>query len=368
MRIGTSSDDVRRRNLSAVLTLVHRHRAVTRAELTRRTGLSRSTVKDLVAELVDAGLVEESTPTGGSAVGVGRPSAVVRTCRRVLAVSVNPEIDAITVALVALGGAVLEVRRIPTPAIPSAADMVRVAAATVGALRGSLPPGSAVSAIGLAVPGLVHAPGSTVQLAPHLGWHDEKVGDMLRAATELPVFAANDANVGAVAEHLFGGHPHADHMVYVNGGASGIGAGFVVAGELLEGADGYAGELGHTYVGGTKVCHCGAIGCLETEVTQSDSHTSLDEQARRLGIALGGAINVMNPRLIVLGGFLRAFPERAADALHAAVARHSMAGPRAAVRIVAASLGSETLMIGAAELAFGPLLADPAGYRQAATG
>ncbi|MGE2717083.1 ROK family protein [Mycolicibacterium litorale] len=368
MRIGTSSDDVRRRNLSAVLTLVHRTRTTTRAELTRRTGLSRSTVKDLVAELVDAGLVEETRPAGGPASGVGRPSPVVRPSRRVLAVAVNPEVDAITVALVALGGEVVTVRRVPTPTVPTAADMVRIATATIDRLRVGLPAGSAITSIGLAVPGLVHAPGSTVQLAPHLGWHDERVGELLSTATELPVFAANDANVGAVAEHLFGGHPQADHMVYVNGGASGIGAGFVVAGELLGGADGYAGELGHTYVGGTKACHCGAIGCLETEVTQALSSVSLDDQARRLGIALGGAINVMNPRLIVLGGFLRVFPERAADTLHAAVARHSMAGPRASVRIVAAGLDSETLMIGAAELAFGPLLADPAGQREAAIG
>lgn len=56
-RIGTSTDDVRRRNLSGVLTLVHRHQALSRAELTRRTGLSRSTVKDLVEELADRGLV-----------------------------------------------------------------------------------------------------------------------------------------------------------------------------------------------------------------------------------------------------------------------------------------------------------------------
>lgn len=366
MRIGTSSDDVRRRNLSAVLTLVHRNRTTTRAELTRRTGLSRSTVKDLVAELADAGLVEESAPTGSGPAGVGRPSPVVRPGRRLLAVAVNPEIDAITVALVALGGAVLEQVRVPTPTVSSAADMVRIAADTIVRLRDRMPAGSALTSVGLAVPGLVHAPGSTVQLAPHLGWHDEPVGEMLGTATGLPVYAANDANVGAVAEHLFGGHPDADHMVYVNGGASGIGAGFVVAGDLLGGAEGYAGELGHTYVGGAKPCHCGAVGCLETEVTQAVTSASADDQARFLGIALGGAINVMNPRLIVLGGFLRAFP--AAPALHAALARHSMAAPRAAVRIVAAALDSQTLMIGAAELAFGPLLADPAAHRQAATG
>ncbi|KUI23691.1 ROK family transcriptional regulator [Mycobacterium sp. GA-2829] len=361
MRVGTTTDDVRRRNLSAVLRLVHRNRTATRAELTRRTGLSRSTVKALVEELVDAGLVEETQPECTNQ--VGRPSTLVRPRDRVVAVAVNPEVDAITVAAVALGGAVLGVERVPTTAIPTVADTVRLTARAVDTLRGRLPADSALSAIGVAVPGVVHAPESTVRLAPHLDWHDEQIGEPLRAATGLPVYAANDANVGAVAEHIFGGHPDADHMVYVNGGASGIGGAFVVAGRLLEGAEGYAGELGHTYVGGTRACHCGAVGCLETEVVPTDDLAELEQQARYLGIALGGAINLLNPRLVVLGGFLRTFSDHAAEALRAAVARQSLGAARELVRIVPASLGSETLMIGAAELAFGPLLADPAGCR-----
>ena len=184
---------------------------------------------------------------------------------------------------------------------------------------------------------------------------------MLSTATELPVFAANDANAGAIAEHIFGSHQNADHMIFVNGGASGIGAGFVVAGELLDGATGYAGELGHTYVGGNATCHCGRIGCLETEVSESTTKT-VERQARYLGIALGNAINMLNPGLIVLGGFLRVFPEIAAEVLSASVARHSLRAPRNLVRVVPASLGSETLMIGAAELAFAALLADPAAH------
>jgi predicted NBD/HSP70 family sugar kinase len=361
MRTGTSTDDVRRRNLSAVLTLVHRHRAATRAELTRRTGLSRSTVKDLVEELADAGLVEETA--GTTATQVGRPSPLVRPRDRVLSVAVNPEVDAVTVAAVALGGAVVDVQRIPTPTVPTVDDMVRLTTTAVAALRSRLKPGCEFGAIGVAVPGVVHAPESTVRLAPHLGWRDEQIGEPLSAATDLPVYAANDANVGAVAEHIFGGHPDPDHMVYVNGGAGGIGGAFVVAGDLLEGAEGYAGELGHTFVGGTRPCHCGASGCLETEVIPTVDLESLELQARYLGIALGGAINLLNPRLIVLGGFLRAFPQHAVDALRTAIAGHSLDAPRELVRIVPASLGSETLMIGAAELAFGPLLADPAGRR-----
>jgi predicted NBD/HSP70 family sugar kinase len=203
-----------------------------------------------------------------------------------------------------------------------------------------------------------------------LGWQDAPIGQLLSAATELPVLAANDANLGAVAEHIFGRHVNAEHMIYVNGGAGGIGAGVVVAGNLLDGVAGYAGEIGHTYVGGMGLCHCGRVGCLETEVSQSQTYAgdsslvakTVERQAQYLGIALGNAVNMLNPGLIVLGGFLQAFPSLAADVLNDAVARHSLRAPHQLVRIVPASLGSQTLMIGAAELAFTPLLADPAAH------
>lgn len=380
-RMGTSTDDVRRRNLSSVLILVHRNRALSRAELTRHTGLSRSTTKDLVEELTARGLVEESPAPSVSQ--VGRPSPIVRPGRRVLAATVTPEVDAVTVGVVAMGGAVLETVRCPTDRVPTPADTVALATEAIDRMRRDLPGGAALTAIGVAIPGLVHGLESVVQLAPNLDWHDVAIGEMLSTATGLPVYATNDANAGATAEHLFGDHHDAGHLIYVNGGPSGIGAGFVVAGGLLEGVAGYAGELGHTYVGGSEQCHCGSVGCLETEVTQAPlarliaeldradpsapppcptdaERDVLHRQARALAVALGNAINMLNPRLIVLGGFLRAFPAYADGVLREELSRRSMGGPRDLVRVVAATLGAETLVIGAAELAFAPVLADPA--------
>ncbi|MCV7343717.1 sugar kinase [Mycolicibacterium rhodesiae] len=358
-RIGSNTDDVRRRNLSVVLTLVHRHGALSRAELTRRTGLSRSTVKDLVEQLAELALVAEIQ---AAVPQVGRPSPIVSPQPKTLCVAINPETDAVTVGLVALGGTVLQTRRYPTDGAPTPGAAVAIAKSAVDELRSQLEPGCDIAAIGAAVPGLVHG-GSAVRLAPHLEWHDADFGHMLHVATDLPVFAANDANAGAIAEHIFGRHHNADHMIYVNGGPGGIGAGFVVAGELLEGLAGYAGELGHTYVGGDAQCHCGNIGCLETQVSQGGG--AIDRQARYLAIALSNAVNMLNPGLIVLGGFLRAFPELAGELLAAEMARHSLRAAHNLVRVVPASLGAETLMIGAAELAFAPLLADPAAVASA---
>ncbi|WP_231750839.1 ROK family transcriptional regulator [Mycobacterium sp. NAZ190054] len=375
-KAGTNTDDVRRRNLSTVLTLVHRHRALSRAELTRHTGLSRSTTKDLVEELVARDLVEESPAPSASQ--VGRPSPIVRPTDSLLAVAVTPEVDAVTVGVVSMGGVVREVLRCPTDQVPTPADTVKIAADAIARIQRGLGAKQAVTAVGLAVPGLVHGRQSAVQLAPNLDWHDVEIGQMLSAAIDLPVHAANDANVGAIAEHLFGNHHNAEHLIYVNGGPSGIGAGFVVAGGLLEGLAGYAGELGHTYVGGDERCHCGSVGCLETEVVQaplarlvaesegvparqpdSAERDVLDRQARVLAVALGNAVNMLNPGLIVLGGFLRVFCAYASPVLREELARRTIAAPRDLVRVVPATLGADTLVIGAAELAFAPVLADP---------
>lgn len=384
-RVGTSNDDVRRRNLSSVLTLVHRHRSLSRADLTRHTGLSRSTTKDLVEELVALGLVDESPAPPVSQ--VGRPSPIVRPSDRVLTVAVTPEVDAVTVGLVSLGGEVRDVARRPTAGVPTPDDTVAIAAEAIDGIRRKLRDEQTVTAVGVAVPGLVHSRASFVQLAPNLDWHDVEIGETLGTATGLPVYAGNDANVGAIAEHLFGSHHDVEDLIYVNGGPSGIGAGFVVAGELLQGVAGYAGELGHTFVGGRLRCHCGSVGCLETEVTQAplahlladlDSaghsgtahngqecagHDELRRQARALAIALGNAINMLNPGLIVLGGFLRVFPAFAAALLREELAQRTMAAPRNLVRIVPATLGPDTLVIGAAELAFAPVLTDPGGVQ-----
>lgn len=380
-RTGTSTDDVRRRNLSTVLTLVHRHRALSRAELTRHTGLSRSTTKDLVEELTARALVDESPAR--TVTQVGRPSPIVRPGRRILAVTVTPEVDAVTVGVVALGGAVLETVRHPTDRPPSAADTVAIATEAIETIRADLHPDQSITGIGIAVPGLVHGPNSTVRHAPNLNWRDVEIGRMLSDATHLPTRAGNDANVGAIAEHLFGDHHDARHLIYVNGGPSGVGAGFVVAGGLLSGLAGYAGELGHTFVGGRHTCHCGSVGCLETEVVQAPltrllaeldgaieprppgdvAHAErgeLDRQARALAIALGNAVNMLNPGLIVLGGFLRVFCAYAPSVLREELARRSMGAPEGLVRVVPATLGADTLAIGAAELAFGPVLSDPA--------
>lgn len=383
--IGNGVDSVRRHNLAAVLRIVHRRGPQSRSVLTRETGLNRSTVGLLVGELVGLGLVSEGAPEPGS--GVGRPSPVVAANGRVLAASVNPEVDAVHVGLVGLDGNVHAHVSIPTGHVPSPREAAEITASALEDLCAATAGAGAPLAIGVAVPGLVRMSDGVVRMAPHLKWVDEPFQSYLEGATGLPVRVANDASIGAHAELVFGAGRGISDLVYLHGGASGIGGGLVSRGTLLTGASGYAGEIGHTLVNSAGArCQCGATGCLETEARRDDLIAALGRDAvadedlgellagsrdpgvaqvvcRQLGflaIALRGAINSFNPQRVVLGGFLASL-DAAAPGMLAELARQpGLKPPVEAVEIVPASLGANLLLVGAAELAFQQLLADPA--------
>ncbi|MCU1406012.1 MAG: transcriptional regulator [Glaciihabitans sp.] len=389
--LGNSNDTVRRHNLAVLLRLVHHAGGVSRSQLTRQTGLNRSTIAALVAELVERELVRETDPDSRNQ--VGRPSPVVVPGSRPLAITINPEIDAITVGIVGLGGTVLRRVRQPVATVPSAAEAVSISAAMIDALRAEFELDHRAVGVGVAVPGLVRAHDSLVRLAPHLGWVDEPLTAMLEEATGFSVAAANDARLGTRAESIFGAGRGLSDMVYLNGGASGIGGGAIVNGSPLRGVSGYAGEFGHTLVNSAGTpCHCGAIGCLETEVRRSSllkavglvdadadalesalaegypNNTAprvlaeVDRQLDTLAITLRNTVNTLNPQLIVLGGFLGSLYAVDPQRLDRAVAAKSLPSSRDGVRIARAELGSNLLLIGAAELAFEGILNDPSSF------
>jgi predicted NBD/HSP70 family sugar kinase len=390
--LGARFDRVRRDNLATVLGIVHTDGAASRSALTQATGLNRSTIAALVGELVDRGLVVETDPVGTNR--VGRPSPVVAPDPRVVAIAVNPEIDAVTVGVVGLDGVVQHRVRRETDGVPSAPRAAALAAEVIAGLRsGALSPDVRVLGVGLAVPGLVGSDGGVVRLAPHLGWIDEPFAAVVASATGLPTRAANDASLGAIAEGRFGAGRGVDDLVFLNGGASGVGGGVLIGGGPVTGVGGFAGEIGHTLVNSVgELCHCGAVGCLETEVGQARllTVTGLDRgqadqldaalagaepgspvavEVRRqidfLAVALRGVVNSFNPELIVLGGFLGSLHAADPGRLAERVRGQSLPGARDDVRITRAALGVDRLTIGAAELAFAAVLADPASVTRA---
>jgi predicted NBD/HSP70 family sugar kinase len=383
--VGTGNAQTRRHNLSSVITNLHHSGSLTRAELTRRTGLNRSTVGALVGELAEAGLAyETAAPEGG---GVGRPSPLVHANGQVAALALNPDVDAIHLGLVGLGGVLHARVRHGTASVPTAADTVRVVKRLLGKLQPSLEKCTVVG-IGVAVPGLVQSDTGVVTLAPHLDWHDEPLAQMLAEATGYPAFAGNDANLGMIAETVFGAGRGVSDLVYLNGSTSGIGAGVLAGGRPLWGARGYAAELGHTLINSNgRRCHCGQRGCLETEVNQhrlqaamgreplnaegmqqamrAGAGSAIKVEVRRqldlLGQAIAGFVSVFNPELVLLGGFLGTLHDAMPTRLSACVSRLTFAPVAAGLKIQRVGLGENLLMVGAAELAFQSVLADPIG-------
>lgn len=379
-------DATRRHNLSTILTTVHHHPGMSRAELTRQSGLNRSTVGALVAELVDLGLAREVAPAEHAS--RGRPSPHVYPRSEVSVLAVYPDLDAITVGLVGLGGTVHHRVRHSWNGGPSVGETAAIVYETYTRLLEEAAPGTRVVGVGVALPGLVRADDSFVVRAPHLDWSEEPLGETLGRTLGLPVVVRNDARVATIAETVFGAGRGVKDLVYLNGSASGIGGGAVVDGLTLRGHDGFGGEMGHTAVaGGKDQCHCGRRGCLETEVSLARLLAALgrdsvdlgeldDELARAAAVptvraeiqrqltvlsgAIGNFISIFNPELVILGGFLGSLYAAAPLVLDTAVARDSFAQISRAARIERAQLGSRIHLVGAAEIAFLPLLRDPA--------
>ncbi len=377
---------MRRHNLALVLQQVHHDGTVTRAALTRRLGLSRSTVGDLVAELSSLGLIGESVPAGGPR--VGRPSHVVGPRPdSPFAVAVDIDITRVVAAAVGLGGRVLARHVIPTPPSPVLpAEVANHIAEAVPALLAAVEPAAKPVGIGISVPGTVQRGTYVVGLAPNLGWHDAAFGELMQKATpDLPVRLGNDADLAVLAEHSRGAARGFDDVIYLLG-RIGVGAGILVDGRPLRGTGGLAGEVGHTVLDPAgPLCHCGARGCVEMFVGdaallrlanwdgavedvlraaargEGRALRAVQSLADSLGRAVANLVNLLNPRLVVMGGSLQTILALAQVHVEAALDLHAMAAAREMVELRPSALGDDGSLLGAAELAFEPLLADPLG-------
>lgn len=368
--------------------MLHVQGATSRADLTASSGLNRSTVKALTAELVTAGLVRESAPVGrGSA---GRPSITVEPeSDRVYVIALDIGVEHLTAVRIGLGGVVLERRELPQGHGDYAVGrtLKRLERLVRRLLAGAQDRAVCVG-IGIGVCGVVSADDGLVRFAPNLGWVDVPLRDLLaaRLATSLPIVLGNDGDLGAMAEHLRGVAQGLSDVVYVSGEV-GIGGGIILDGRLLRGTGGYAGEIGHMSIDPRgKHCRCGRRGCWETEIsdqavlsaTKAPAGTTLDEvlqayadgerwpQAglrrvgRHLGLGVANLVNIFNPELIVFGGAVRHIYTATEPLVHAALGT-ALAAPAAQVRLATTGLGDDSVAIGAAELSFARLLDDPLG-------
>ncbi|HEX2754780.1 MAG TPA: ROK family protein [Candidatus Limnocylindrales bacterium] len=393
--IGQRSETVRRANLSAIVGELHSRGPQSRSELVARTGLTRSAIRGLIGELTKAGLVgeERAVPLGNP----GRPSPLVRPePEGVVVLALEIAVDSLAVALVGLGGNVLASIRVDRPRDHVSVDAI--VADLVGLADQVLVPSrrrSAVIGVGVAVAGVVRRTDGFVSMAPNLGWRDVALGERLTAGLGLavPLEVANEADLGALAEVRRGAARGADHVIYLSGEV-GVGGGIIVDGRPLLGVAGYGGEIGHLPINPAGLrCACGSIGCWETEVGASAllrragratdggrsevtallaaaaagdpvALAALEETGDWLGLGLAGLVNILNPGLVVFGGLfehLYPFIERR---VRATLDDRALRAPRELVGLAPSALGDDAPLLGAAELAFEPFLADPARWLQ----
>ncbi len=389
---------VRRSNLGLVLRHLRDNGPRSRARMAQETGLNKATVSSLVAELIDRRLVSAGdVHRGGS---VGRPGLIVHLDgSTVCGIGVELNVDYAATLVLDLRGEVLFEHLIaldvpalgPDRTLDAVAELVAEASAAAAA-RGATPVGVTV-----AVPGLVRSVDGVAIYAPNIGWHDVPVLDGLRARIGLdcPVRVENDANLSAIAEWAMGSEARTSDLVYLTGEV-GVGGGVIVAGQLLRGAGGLSGEVGHTSLGDPGiVCGCGRRGCWETAVGLAallreaadaddpvrdparDLETRLAEIARRadagdertlaalarvgtfLGTGAAVLINVFNPQVIILGGYFAVLGRFLTEPMTAELRARVFGPDLAGARIVLSTLGFTAAVRGGAHVALESVFDDP---------
>ena len=391
-------DQVRRNNLSRILRHLHANGPASRSDLVGLTGLNRSTVGAIVADLVDAGLVEERPGTTST---VGRPSLVVApVSTSAVVLSFELRVEKLIGSLIGLGGTVLETREHPHMRAGYGVDIAveQIVQMSIDLLE-QVPEGSAWVGTGVSIPGSVESESGRVRLAPNLGWEDVALGEPLMSAMSKQfgdppmVTIRNDSDLGAISEHLRGAAAGARNMIYISG-EIGIGGGVVVDNRLLDGVGGFAGEVGHMVIDPNgPECRCGSHGCWETligldsviratgndpETRQlseildgADSDSSSVRQGfetvgRSIGIGISNLVNIFNPEAVVLGGHLRELLPFVEQPVSVMLAR-ALPASRSGVRIVPASIEIGSSLMGAAESGFEGLLADPIAVMNASS-
>ena len=379
---GARPDEARRHNRAALLRRLHVEGPCTRATLATELGLNRSTIKAVVDGLAESGVVTEAVPTARN--GAGRPSLMVLPrAESAVVLAVDVRVEQVAMSIVGLGGQVIgrhswnlrRATRAPGEVITHVAESAQLLADEL-----AVTPAGA----GASVPGVVRRDDGWVHEAPNLEWRDVALGTRLESVLKMPVVVANDAEMGALAEHVRGVARDATDLVYVSADR-GVGGGVISAGRPLRGTRGYVGELGHLVVRpGGRACYCGSRGCWETEVGEpalcralglppatargvlvaelrsladAPGCGPLDEYAEWLALGLITVVNMLAPELVVLGDLFTALPDAVVAHVRSRVHASSLVSRAVGgTRIETSPLGRDAKLVGAAELAFEPVL------------
>ena len=375
----------KRHNRDLVLNTVFGKATVSRAEIARITGLTRTTVSQIVAGLMEEGLVQEVGV--GSSRGGKSPIllSVVADSRHLIGLDLAQ--DRFCGAIVNLRGQIRKTLDLPVPSGDGDAALAAVDELLDGLIAAATRP---LVGIGVGTPGLVDARHGVVVNAVNLNWRNLPLGQLLTDRYGLPASVLNDSQAAAIGEHTFGnGHRPDANLVVVNVGY-GIGAGIILNGQLFHGDGGGAGEIGHVAVSSDDRlrCRCGNVGCLETLASTralveraraayqaragadaADAATiSFDalvrafdegdplvrelvfETGRFMGQAVSSLVGTLNVHRIVIAGEMARFGKPLLDAIRETVAQTTLARLAGETQVEFEHLGHNEIILGASAL------------------
>jgi predicted NBD/HSP70 family sugar kinase/biotin operon repressor len=381
-----SLGSLRERNRLAVIDILKQRGTASRAEISRLTGLSRTTVSNLVSDLQTTGLVVERRGEQGpsNAPQGGRPPILLTLDPSAGAVvGIDFGHDDLRVAVADLSYTVLAERWERFDVDNDSAGALAAAERLVHeAVEESRVPFGRVVGVGMALSAPIHRASGMVGSASILpGWRSIHPAEAMGERLGMTVHMDNDANLGALAEARFGAGRGVGDLAFVML-SSGVGAGLLFSGELYRGWGGAAGEIGHTIVDEQgAICHCGNRGCLETQAATwavlellrashgddlsiqkviglaSDGDVACQrvvaDAGRHVGVAIANLVSLFNPARVIVGGELSAAGEILMRPLREAVERFAIPTAAREVDLVTGELGERAEVLGALALALG---------------
>jgi len=374
-------------NSRLVLQTIYDGGQLSRADLARLTHLTRTTVSEVVGELIEQGLVEE---VGQGPSSVGRTPtllSLVDDSRHVIAVNImNSELQG---AIISLRGVIRHRAQLPLHGHDGSAVLVQLFSFIDGLVKATTRP---LLGIGISTPGLIDTTSGIVRRAVNFGWQDLLLRNIVQSHYNLPIYVANDSHMVALAEYMFGQPQSSANLVVIKVG-QGIGAGIVLNGQLFSGDDFGAGEIGHVVVlEDGPLCKCGNQGCLEAvagvpwiirraqEIAQvvTDSPLSqyaaegrpidldavveafgagdpavqrvIEEVGRHLGIAVANLVGVLNVRRVVITGRVAPFGPALGEAIRHELRRRVLPALAEATDVDVLAQGPDAILLGTAAL------------------
>ncbi|NPV52409.1 MAG: ROK family transcriptional regulator [Firmicutes bacterium] len=279
-----SHDLLKEINTRLIFNLIKQRSPISRIEISKETGLSKSTVSEIVDSLIQKDIVREGG--SGDSIGGRRPILLYPNSRGRLSIGIQvDDYGELRGVLCDLESNIIAEKRDFCLEQEGLVDRI---CGLIDILAGGT--GSNVMGVGLAVPGVIDYEAGSIVSAVNPGWVDVPLAAQLRTRYDIPIYIENATGAAALGENWFGAGADSDDMVYVWLGSV-VGAAIIIDGALYHGSRGSAGELGHTVITGEKIkCRCGRYGCVESLISKPAVYRGLTQEK-----ALSGAISRVSP-------------------------------------------------------------------------